>query len=307
MATGMVTAIADCVNGVKMDSPGFDGDIWPTIYRMSSPYPDDPMAANFDESMTVDPLVLAEAGVRYEYIDPQGFDYPNATAEVPWSPPEGGINDAYVQQLRDDNDYQYADIIVVNKFIPTFWDEHLHEATTIRYMIDGTGYFDLRDADDEWVRIPVSAGDWFEWPAGIHHRFTVDEDAYIQAMRLYKGSSSPDWAAVSRSTVTGPNITANAARNTYVDTFLCGDAPDLAQMMEVDPEPAASISVSEDVDEAVLSEGDTTTSVNEDENEAVPSEGDTTTSVSEDEASSSAARNGVGLLVGAAAFVAAVL
>jgi len=212
----------ECVKGVQPEA--FNGGDWPAIYRLTSPDPEDPMKGNFDLSTTVDPSVLAEAGIRYEYIDPAGFDYPNATAEVPWVPSDGGNNDAYVQEVRDNNDYQYADIIVVTSFFPGFWDEHLHEATTIRYMVDGSGYFDLRDVNDEWVRIPVSAGDWFEWPAGIEHRFSVDEKAYIQAMRLYKGSASPEWSAVPRSAVAGNNT----ARNAYVDTYLCGEDPDVS-------------------------------------------------------------------------------
>jgi len=236
MATTMVAAesrdagMAACVKGTP--PPSGQGILpfsaWPTIYRLTSPNPEDPMKENFDQSITVDPQVLAEAGVRYEYINPTGFDYPNATAQKPWSPPEGGNNDAFVQQRRDANDYQYAEIIVVKSFYPPFWDEHLHEATTIRYMIDGSGFFDLRDVNDEWVRIPVSAGDWFEWPAGIDHRFSVDEDAYIQAMRLYKGSSVPDWSAVPRSAVAGNNT----ARNAYVDTYLCGEDPDAPAEVE---------------------------------------------------------------------------
>lgn len=231
-----------CVKGVP-PPPGFNGEDWPPIYRLASSNPDEPMEENFDESTTVDPLVLAQAGVRYEYIDPSGFDYPNATAEVPWSPTEGGINDAHVQKVRDENDYQYADIIVVTSFVPTFWTEHLHEATTIRYMIDGSGYFDLRDVNNEWVRIPVSAGDWFEWPAGINHRFSVDEEFYIQAMRLYKGSSSPVWTAVSRSEIAGNNT----ARNAYVDTYLCGEDPDSTAPLveELEPETDDTTNVPE--------------------------------------------------------------
>jgi len=261
----------ECVKGVKLPE-AFDGSDWPAIYRLTSPDPEDPMKGNFDLSTTVDPSVLAKAGIRYEYIDPAGFDYPNATAEVPWVPSDGGNNDAYVQEVRDNNDYQYADIIVVTSFIPGFWDEHLHEATTIRYMVDGTGYFDLRDVNDEWVRIPVSAGDWFEWPAGIEHRFSVDEKAYIQAMRLYKGSASPEWSAVPRSAVAGNNT----ARNAYVDTYLCGEDPDVSSVIPV-----------EEVE--------------------IPVEEVEIASPSEDEAPSSASHNGVGLVVGVAALVVALL
>ena len=111
----------------------FNGDEWPKLYRLTLD-PDAPTAPNF--SNTVDPKVLAAAGVSYRYIDPTGYDYPVAFKAVPWTPPENGNNDPIVQKLRDEEDYQYADIIVVETFIPKFWDEHLHESTTIRYMLE---------------------------------------------------------------------------------------------------------------------------------------------------------------------------
>lgn len=243
-----VAVVADeCANGVPLPAD-FNGAEWPALYRLTSPDPEEPTEPNFDESTTVDPSVLANAGITYQFIDPSGFDYPNATAQIPWSPSEGGNsnNDPLVQQIRDENDYQYADIIVVTDFIPKFWDEHLHEATTIRYMLDGSGYFDLRDTDDNWVRIPVSAGDWFEWPSGIDHRFTVDEESYIQAMRLYKGSASPEWTAVPRSQTVAGN---NTARNEYVDTYLCGIDPDTVLLLDVEGPEDDSEDISEDVSE----------------------------------------------------------
>jgi len=274
----------DCTKGVPSPD-GFNGDEWPTIYRMTSANPEDPMQENFDESATVDPSVLADAGVRYEFIDPTGFDYPNATAEIPWSPPVGGNNDAYVQQLRIDNDYQYADIIVVGAFVPKFWVEHSHAAKTIRYIIDGTGYFDLRDVNDEWVRIPVSAGDWFEWPAGINHRFSVDDEASLQAMRLYKGTTSPEWTNSPRSEVAGNNT----ARSNYVDTYLCGADPDVP----VHQSDVMTDSHSED----------SGSSEEQEHKDDGHSHASAPSSDDEASASSSAAHIGAGLVVGAAALV----
>ncbi|KAA1107072.1 1,2-dihydroxy-3-keto-5-methylthiopentene dioxygenase [Puccinia graminis f. sp. tritici] len=126
-----------------------------------------------------------------------------------------------VNSIAIQRDYKNRDQIICSpqamgdiyqQKLDTFFEEHLHEDEEIRWVVEGSGYFDVRDQTDQrWVRIKVEKGDLLVLPPGIFHRFTVDKDNYIKAMRLFK--DEPKWVALNRST----ESESNPYRKAYIE------------------------------------------------------------------------------------------
>ncbi|XP_015923469.2 uncharacterized protein [Parasteatoda tepidariorum] len=77
-----------------------------------------------------------------------------------------------------------------------FYTEHEHEEDNVRLFTDGTGYFDVRDKNDRWIRIKVGRGVLLVLPGWTYHRFTPGANNYTKVMRLY--SSSHVWKTIER-------------------------------------------------------------------------------------------------------------
>ncbi|KAJ0018394.1 hypothetical protein Pint_12340 [Pistacia integerrima] len=69
--------------------------------------------------------------------------------------------------------------------IKNFFEEHLHTDEEIRYCVAGSGYFDIRDRNDKWIRVWVKKGGMIVLPVGCYHRFTLDTNNYIKVPVLY--------------------------------------------------------------------------------------------------------------------------
>eukprot|EP00535_Pseudo-nitzschia_heimii_P013109 CAMPEP_0197197836 /NCGR_PEP_ID=MMETSP1423-20130617/33067_1 /TAXON_ID=476441 /ORGANISM="Pseudo-nitzschia heimii, Strain UNC1101" /LENGTH=264 /DNA_ID=CAMNT_0042651661 /DNA_START=557 /DNA_END=1351 /DNA_ORIENTATION=- len=178
-------------------------DGWPEAWYM---VPDDKVDDQKKENRYAPnnkPVTVKEMkalGLNYWAMDAVNYTYP--VKSIPWDPKDA--TDPRLAALRDDRGYSYADVLTIHPdYLPgfdthvkNFFTEHIHDAEEIRYIIDGSGFFDVRDPLDRWIRIHVKKGDLMTLPEGIYHRFTCDETDYIHAMRMFVGV--PCWTPINR-------------------------------------------------------------------------------------------------------------
>jgi len=79
-----------------------------------------------------------------------------------------------------------------------FKDEHLHTEDEVRFVLDGEGVFEIRAADERWLRVFVEAGDLLVVPADLYHRFFLTDRKHIHCARLFKDPAG--WVAHYRDT-----------------------------------------------------------------------------------------------------------
>lgn len=68
-----------------------------------------------------------------------------------------GVDDPRVEEIKAERGYTYSDIITISPEklpgyetkILSFFEEHIHTDEEIRFCVEGSGYFDIRDEDDK--------------------------------------------------------------------------------------------------------------------------------------------------------------
>ena len=113
---------------------------------------------------------------------------------------------APLQKLREERGYVQMDVVNLHPDTPNleplldkFFTEHIHTDEEIRFVVAGSGIFDLRDKDDRWMRVHVVPGDLVIVPANKYHRFTLEDNRAITCKRLFQNSAG--WEAIFRPAV----------------------------------------------------------------------------------------------------------
>ncbi|EFJ22075.1 hypothetical protein SELMODRAFT_416854 [Selaginella moellendorffii] len=128
-------------------------------------------------------------------------------------------SDTELKNIRSDRGYKYSEVITVSREamvdfdarVKGFFKEHMHSQEESRLILDGSGYWDIRDYDDKWIRFYVQKGDLVVLPPGMYHRFTLDTNDYIKALLLF--TENPVRTQHQRSDD-------SAARKLYVEKYL---------------------------------------------------------------------------------------
>uniref|UniRef100_A0A1D1YXG2 Acireductone dioxygenase n=2 Tax=Anthurium amnicola TaxID=1678845 RepID=A0A1D1YXG2_9ARAE len=147
-------------------------------------------------------IKLEDIGILYWHLDPRDYE-----------------NNEELKKIRESRGYNYMDLLELcpgkvenyEEKLKNFFREHIHADEEIRYCLEGSGYFDVRDKDDCWIRIWIKEGDMIVLPAGIYHRFTLDTSNYVKLMRLFVGE--PVWMSYNRPQDDHP------ARKAYMKSF----------------------------------------------------------------------------------------
>ncbi|HZS46961.1 MAG TPA: cupin domain-containing protein [Blastocatellia bacterium] len=108
-----------------------------------------------------------------------------------------------IETIKAERGYVAEDVVELTPNTPDldiicakFDKEHIHTADEVRFVLDGSGIFDIRDLNDQWIRVVVEKGDLIIVPKDRNHRFMLTESKHIQCLRLFQDTNG--WSPIYR-------------------------------------------------------------------------------------------------------------
>ncbi|MGH7739158.1 MAG: 1,2-dihydroxy-3-keto-5-methylthiopentene dioxygenase, partial [bacterium] len=135
-----------------------------------------------DTQASISPSELNAQGVTYEQF---------ATEESVYKTP--------LEKVMKERGYVTMDQVKMWPDMPNFdalcqkfVGEHLHTDDEVRFVLAGSGVFEIRGEGDRWMKITVEPSDFILVPANRFHRFYLTDEKAIHCVRLFKDQSG--WA-----------------------------------------------------------------------------------------------------------------
>ncbi|KAI0295052.1 1,2-dihydroxy-3-keto-5-methylthiopentene dioxygenase [Multifurca ochricompacta] len=175
------------------------------------------MRAYYFDNLPGDQRLDHDSGtpVDLEYLRRLGLFLLTIPLDTVWEPE--------IDQIAKQQGYKFRDIMDITKHglgdhfessLKMYFTEHMHDEKEIRYILSGSGFWDIREYQtEEWIRIEVVPGDFLIIPPGIYHRFTLGQSNEIKALRLTK--EIPNYNSHAR----GLETDGSSARGQYLDSL----------------------------------------------------------------------------------------
>jgi len=134
--------------------------------------------------------------ISAEELNSQGITYEQM-------PTEESVYKSPLEKIMKERGYVTLDQVGMKPDMPNFdalcqkfVGEHLHTDDEVRFVLQGSGVFEIRSEDDKWMKVIVEPGDFILVPANRFHRFYLTDEKRIQCVRLFKDQSG--WAPLYR-------------------------------------------------------------------------------------------------------------
>ncbi|ENN81817.1 hypothetical protein HUJ04_010361 [Dendroctonus ponderosae] len=132
-------------------------------------------------------LLSEEKGLTSKYITLEEL-YRTSWVEYYQIDPNNYEQDPLLKNLIEERDNHQTNVVekLEDDELLENITEHFHEHDEFRLVLEGCGFFDIRDKYDEWLRIELIPGDLIVIPGGCYHRFVVEDKNTYKGVRFLK-------------------------------------------------------------------------------------------------------------------------